>query len=117
MATKESETIISYVAQAAIAQFAMVVPVAATDRGVTTAGVGANPLGVCQNKPAALGHAASIAVDGVTRVRAGAVVATGAPVGSDSTGRAITVAAGPLAIGFAITPATAADQIIEVQLH
>lgn len=48
--------------------------------------------GVLQNKPSAAGYAATVATGGVSKVKAGAVVAKGAKIMSDATGRAVTAA-------------------------
>lgn len=53
---------------------------------------GARVDGVLQNKPAALGRAAAVQIDGITKIVAGAAIAAGADVMSDATGRAVTSA-------------------------
>lgn len=52
------------------------------------------PLGILQDKPAALGRAGCVMLDGVSKVVAGANLAKGDQVGVDSTGRAVTYLAG-----------------------
>ena len=56
----------------------------------TTAGAFVD--GVLQDAPSVAGRAAAVAYDGITKVKAGAVVAIGAKIMSDATGRAITAA-------------------------
>lgn len=48
--------------------------------------------GILQNAPAAANRAASVAYDGVSKVVAGAAIASGVTVMSDATGRAVTAA-------------------------
>lgn len=60
-----------------------------------------------------VGEMAGVNTHGVLLVEAGAAVAVGAQVQSDSTGRAITLAAG-VAFGRAMDAATAAGDIIRV---
>ena len=114
MATEERVVGISYVAEAAIAQH-LFVEMGTTARGVKVCDAAQRPIGACQNKATAAGQAVTVATSGVIKVCAGAAVAIGSPVGSDANGKGIVVVAGPLAFGVAITAATLADQIIEVQ--
>jgi hypothetical protein len=76
-------------------------------------------VGVLQNKPQGVGHAATVAIYGVSNVEAGAAVAAGAQVMSDSVGRGITYVAGTgvLSQGIALRAASAAGQLIPVLLR
>ena len=72
--------------------------------------------GVLQNKPTS-GQVGAVAVDGVSKVIAGAAVAKGADVMSNATGLAITATGtGAYIQGEALEAATAANQIIAVLL-
>ncbi len=76
-------------------------------------GVGGRSVGVLQNKPIS-GRAATIVVDGISKIVAGGVVAAGASVASDATGRAVTAAATNLIQGVALQAAAGAGEIIAV---
>lgn len=115
MALQEKVSSVSYEAAAPTGQY-ILVAVGTQPRQAAIAVVGSSPIGVCLNKPQAAGDAMTVQTGGIAKVRAGAAVPVGSPVGADATGRGIVVAAGNLAVGTAITAATLADQIIEVQL-
>ena len=72
--------------------------------------------GVLQNKPNALGVAASVAFSGVSKVVAGAAVAKGARVMSNATGKAITGVATNIGVGRALEAAAADGDLIAVLL-
>lgn len=72
-------------------------------------------IGVMQNKPQVEGQAATVGIFGVTNMIAGAAVAAGAQVQSDTSGRAITLAAGTKR-GVALSASTGAGQLISVLL-
>ena len=78
-------------------------------------------VGVLQNKPKAEGRAATVRIGGTAKVVAGAAVAAGDRVTTDSQGRAIksTYSNADLVsqLGVAITAATAAGQLIEVLVN
>lgn len=57
---------------------------------VAVAGAGEFAVGVLQNKPAAAGRAASVRTLGITRMVAAGVIAPGAYVASDASGKATT---------------------------
>lgn len=75
---------------------------------------GAKALGV-ENVEAAIGESRSIMTHGIAIVRAGGVVAVGAEVEGDASGRAITATTGKVN-GYAMTAAAAADDLIRVKL-
>jgi len=54
--------------------------------------------------------------DGIVNVTAGAIVAAGAQVASDASGKAITRADTALTAGIALTGATTVDQLISVKI-
>jgi hypothetical protein len=80
----------------------------------TTAG--GNCDGVLQNKPDALGKAASVASRGVSKVMAGAAVAAGTFVMSNATGKAVTATATNAIQGKALEAASADGDLIAVSL-
>lgn len=74
-----------------------------------------NTLGVSRTA-AADGEACPVDVIGTTTVEAGAVVAAGASLKSDASGRAITWATSGAKVGIALSAAAAAGDLIEVLL-
>ena len=72
-------------------------------------------VGVLQNDPIA-GAACEVAIGGVSKVVAGAAFAVGIPLMSDTAGRAITATSTNPVIGFALGQATAANQIVPMQV-
>jgi Uncharacterized conserved protein (DUF2190) len=73
------------------------------------------PLGVLCNRPK-LGKAGTIAFSGVKKVVAGGAVTVYADVHTDTQGRAVMVGAGMTRSGKALDAATAAGQLIRVEL-
>lgn len=74
-------------------------------------------IGVLQNDPDAQGRAATVAVNGVTKAKAGAAITAGAALTVDNTGRVITVASSTeFEIGIALKSAGAANEIIPILL-
>ena len=75
-------------------------------------------VGVLQNQPAAEGRAATVCIGGTAKVVAGAAIAAGDRVTTDSQGRAIKSVYGNgdlvSQLGVAITAVTAAGQFVEV---
>lgn len=71
--------------------------------------------GILQNKPD-VNQACTVMVSGVSKVEAGAAITQGAPVMSDTVGRAIPATSTGFVIGRAELAATAAGQIISVAL-
>lgn len=77
---------------------------------------GLNHAGILQNAPI-LGRAATVGTNGRSKVVAGAAITLPANLTSDATGRAVAIAAGTDRIlGSAVGGATAAGQIIEIDL-
>ncbi len=65
----------------------------------------------------AIGVTGDVQIAGKAKLEAGDVVAKDALIGSDSTGRGIAVTApGDFVVGRAVTPATAAGQIFEIEM-
>ena len=75
-----------------------------------------NVVGVLQNKPQGVGHAATVGYHGVSKVVAAGAVTAGAAVGSDGSGKATSTvgAGGPL--GIALQTAAGAGELIAVLL-
>jgi hypothetical protein len=80
------------------------------------AGAGQQPIGILQDDPAADGRAGCIGIDGISKVVAGAAISAGAYVASDANGKAVTAASGDIAVGIAVTAASADGDVISVQL-
>lgn len=76
---------------------------------------GGKALGVLQS-PAVADEAAEVMIGGVTKMVAGAAIATTGPVTSDAQGRVITAATGNTINGTALETAAAAGEIIAVLL-
>lgn len=72
-------------------------------------------VGVLQNKPQGVGHAATVALSGITHVEAAGAIAAGATVASDTVGRASSSASN--VVGIAIHSASAAGQLVPVLLR
>ena len=74
-------------------------------------------LGVLQDKPGATDRMGRVAINGVTRVKAGAAIAKGAKIQSNSSGLAITAAFSGYVMGEALEAATAANDVIAMKLN
>lgn len=72
--------------------------------------------GVLQDKPTALGHAASVGSRGVSKVMAGAAVAAGVLVASDANGKAVLATTGQAVQGRSLEAAGADGDLIAVSL-
>ncbi len=83
---------------------------------VTGDGGTARTVGVLQNAPDAVGNAATVGVQGVSRVEAGAAVVVGALVSADATGKAVTATTGERVLGVALEAASATGEIIPIKL-
>lgn len=112
MATEQGLKSISIQANADLSASQFCMGVVNSSGKFAIAGAGAKIDGVLQNKPAASGRASTVAIDGVTKVRAGAAVTAGDDLTPDSTGRAVTAATGDIVGGRALEAATAANQVI-----
>ncbi len=77
---------------------------------------GESVFGVMQNDPDALGVAANIMKDGVSKVVAGAAIAAGALVQTNASGRAITAASADFVVGRTIDAVGADGEIVSVAL-
>lgn len=70
-------------------------------------------IGIQQDRPNAAGVPSNVAIEGVSKCKAGATVAAGAAVTSDANGAAITATTGKQIMGFAKIGG-AANDLIEV---
>lgn len=94
------------------------------DYPIAHAGAGQNAFGVAEYDSAPATQPATdqerrvnvIRRGAIARVTSGAAVAVGDRVASDASGRAVTAATTNYVLGIAMTAATAADQVIEVDL-
>jgi hypothetical protein len=91
------------------------VVVDSTGRVARNTSAGGVVYGVLQNDPI-LNAAATVMLDGATKMRAGTAIAAGAKVMSDSAGRAVTATTGLAIIGTCLLAAAAEGEIITVQL-
>jgi hypothetical protein len=87
----------------------------ATGRAARTTGAGAAVYGVLQNDPG-LNQAATIMIDGMSKMRSGAAVAVGAPVTTDNVGRVVEAETGDQILGTCLVASAAEGEIISVQL-
>lgn len=95
-----------------------------TENGVVLSEAGGDCVGVVQNKPGQnapanerVGVAATVTIGGVSKLRAGGVIAKGAKVSAMADGRGKAAAAGEAVQGVALIAATSADEIISVLLN
>lgn len=89
--------------------------------GEHTVGLGdaddTNIVGVLQNKPQGVGHAATVGFQGVSRVRAAGAITAGAAVASDATGQATATVGAAGSQGIALQSAAGAGELIAVLLN
>jgi Uncharacterized conserved protein (DUF2190) len=97
------------------AQYKFVKVTAANTVNVTTATTD-KAVGVLQNKPAAAARAATVMVNGVTKMVAGAAVTAGALVMSNASAQAVTATATNQALGIALSSVSNAGEIVTVLL-
>lgn len=83
--------------------------------GLVTASTDA-VVGVLQNKPQQAGDAATVAIDGISKVEAAGAIAAGAPVYSTADGRCSATVAGSIK-GYAIHSSAVAGELIPVLLR
>lgn len=74
-------------------------------------------VGVLQNKPQGTGHAATVAIHGISQVQSGEDIAAGDPIAFDTAGRAITyTGSGDQLVGIALDACAGANQLVTVLL-
>jgi hypothetical protein len=86
--------------------------------GVGQVGLGdatAVPVGVLQNKPQGVGHAATVGFTGVTRVVSDVAITAGDLIKVSADGQAAKTGAGPT-VGVALTTTAAAGDLVSVLL-
>lgn len=88
----------------------------ATGANVAAGATGEPVIGVCEDPQPVAGRGTTIRAYGIAVVEAGAAVAAGVGIASDAQGRAILAVTGKTKCAFSRTAATAAGQLIEVQL-
>ena len=71
-------------------------------------------LGVLQDTPNAAGRACRVAVDGETKVVAGASYSAGVPLTHNSSGRAIVATSGLCIVGYALEAAAANGDVVRM---
>lgn len=87
-----------------------------SDGRVALANAGGNPDGVLQDKPSAAGEAATVAVSGTCKVKAGAALDEGVDVTSDANGLAVEAGSGDDRSGTTRTSCGASGSIVSVHL-
>lgn len=92
------------------------VTVAADTQVDLHASAGAMPTGVLLNNPDAAGKAAEVAVGGVIKIEASAVIAAGADVTTTAAGLAAVATTGNAIVGQCLKGAGAAGELAEVLL-
>lgn len=74
-----------------------------------------NVIGVLQNKPQGVGHAATVGFQGVSRVVSDVAIPAGSPIKVSADGQAALAGAGPT-VGIALTTTAAAGDLVSVLL-
>lgn len=110
MAFHENQTCVSVEAGSDLSSSQYLFVSVATDGQVDVSGNGAAAFGVLQNKPAAAGRPAEVAIGGLTKVTFGATVDEGQEVASDASGKCVPLATGDVCLGIAVKGG-AADEI------
>lgn len=117
MSYKEKETLVSMEAGQDLSANQFHFVTVASDEQVDPTGDGLFANGVLQNDPNTAGHAAVVAIGGVTQVKAGGSVTAGDAVASDASGKAVTAASGDVILGTALETAGADGDIIAIHFH
>lgn len=98
-------------------QYTFVKVTGAQQAGLAVTKASDKVVGVLQNKPQGVGHAATIGIHGVSLVQSGAAVAAGDGVAFGTDGRGIVhTGTGDQLVGVALTACTGANQLISVLL-
>jgi len=114
MAKEGFQQLWSYTAEATVPGQYEIVAKGTADHQVTQAAVDTG-FGVCVDGASAAGDIVSVVVLGITKVKAGAAIATGVRFTSDSTGRAVTAnLAAEEVVGVTLSGASAANELITV---
>lgn len=83
----------------------------------TVAGDGEEAIGVLMDNPSAAADPGEIAIGGRVKVVASAAISVDAHLASTATGTAVTSTSGDYILGFALSAATAAGDVIEMLFH
>lgn len=89
------------------------------EAGVSVAGAGVSAVGILiaeTEGAVAVGNDVTVQVKDIGLWKTGAAVAAGALLASDASGKAITATSGKYIVAQALEAATAADQVIHVQI-
>jgi hypothetical protein len=118
MAARGEQVCIGLVADADLSanQYQVVRVVSANRVNIASQNSVYRAVGVLQNTPKAAGREATIAVNGETKVMAGAAITAGLPISHNSSGRAIAATSGLAVLGFALEAAGADGDIIRALL-
>lgn len=111
--------IISEKAGATMAEPAFFIVKYDSNGAVVKAGAGECALGVVipmNSESVAVGDSIDIQVKDIGYVKAGAAIAKGAAITSDVNGKAVTATSGKFILGYALASASAADDVILVQI-
>jgi hypothetical protein len=117
MAFKENQSCISLEASGDLSSNQFYFVDVDTSGQAAVAGDGADAVGVLQNDPDTQGHAATVAIEGVSRVSCGGSVTAGDDISSDTNGQGVTSASGDVVLGKALEDASGADSVIAVLLR
>lgn len=86
--------------------------------GLATGAAATDPnVGVLQNKPQNTNGAATVAIRGISKVRAAGAITAGAPVYINSTGQATATAGTSARVGLAVTTVANAGELVSVLLQ
>lgn len=100
MAVEEALKSVSFPANADLSASQYCFVVLNSSGNVAVAGAGVEATGVLQNKPDAAGRAATVAINGRTKMKFSASIAVGLPVASDASGQAAAAASGEMSLGI-----------------
>lgn len=112
----ESPTIAAQAAGAITGGALLAAVIDGSGASVATAGAAAAGLLIPETDDVAAGDTVTIQVKDIGLWKAGAAVEAGAMLASDADGKAVTATAGSFILAQALEAATAADQVIHVQI-
>ena len=79
---------------------------------LAVASAGSKADGILQDDPSAAGQAATLAIDGVSKIQVGAAVTAGDDLAVGSNGLAVTATSGDVVVGRALTTGSGLNSII-----
>ena len=116
MAKEGFQQLWTYTAEATIPGQYEIVAKGTGNHQVTQAAVDTG-FGVCVDAPAAAGDVCSVVVLGITKVKAGAAIASGVRFTSDASGRAVAAnLAAEEVVGVTLSGASAANELVTVMV-